>query len=158
MNQPFCIELRAAISTAVSKIGFSEAEAGKIEIALDEALTNIIRHGYDGDNTKPIWLRFKHTASKPRPAFQLIIDDSAKQVDPSVIKGRDLDDVKPGGLGVNIIHAVMDSVDYAPRPEGGMRLTLNKTAADPDAPDSDSASAAPPDSAGQTNHNQGPTT
>ena len=43
-----------------------------------------------------------------------------------MIKSRDLDDIRPGGLGVNIIRQVMDEVSYERRERIGMRLTLIK--------------------------------
>ena len=42
------------------------------------------------------------------------------------IRSRDLDDIRPGGLGVFIIHEVMDDVNYENRDDGGMRLTMVK--------------------------------
>ena len=54
------------------------------------------------------------------------IEDEAKQIDPDSICGRDLDDVKPGGLGVHIIKEVMDVAEYQQRDPVGMRLTMVK--------------------------------
>ena len=47
-------------------------------------------------------------------------------MDPAVIKSRNLDEVRPGGLGVHIIKAVMDEVSYEKRNPIGMRLTMTK--------------------------------
>jgi hypothetical protein len=58
--------------------------------------------------------------------LRIVIEDLGRQTDPGAIKGRDLDDVRPGGLGVHIIREVMDEVVYEKRPGGGMRLTLVK--------------------------------
>ena len=56
----------------------------------------------------------------------ILIEDEARQVDPGEIKGRALDDVRPGGLGVHIIREVMDTAVYEKRERAGMRLTMVK--------------------------------
>jgi len=127
LSQPryLCVG-RAAIGAAVEKLGFGDETSGQVMLAVDEALTNIIRHGYNNADDQPIWLRFKPLGNGTATGFVIVIDDLAEQVDPENIKGRDLDDIKPGGLGVHIIKKIMDDVQYTPRPEGGMRLTLTK--------------------------------
>jgi sigma-B regulation protein RsbU (phosphoserine phosphatase) len=44
--------------------------------------------------------------------------DTARKVDPNLICPRDLSDVQPGGLGVNIISEVMDEMVFMDRPDG----------------------------------------
>ncbi len=117
--------VRSALDTALTRLGVVEAVRGLVTLAVDEAVTNVIRHGYGGRADKPIWVRFAATDGAS-PAFRIIIDDEGRQVDPETIRGRDLENVRPGGLGVHIIRQVMDEVAYAPRPEGGMRLTMVK--------------------------------
>jgi anti-sigma regulatory factor (Ser/Thr protein kinase) len=53
-------------------------------------------------------------------------------VDPATIRSRDLDDIRPGGLGVHIIHEVMDEVRYERRDSRGMRLTMVKQRRSPE--------------------------
>lgn len=128
LSQPcyLCVA-RAAVSALLERLGYDEADTGKVILAIDEALANVIRHGYDNRPDGPIWLRFNPTVSNgDRAGFIMVIEDEAKQVDPAAIKSRDLEDIRPGGLGVHIIHQVMDEVEYAPRREGGMRLTMTK--------------------------------
>ena len=91
----------------------------------------IIRHGYDRAADKPIWIRLwpddRDEDGTPR-GLRLQIDDEARQVEPEQLKGRDLDDIRPGGLGVHIIREVMDEVVYSKRETKGMRLTMTKHA------------------------------
>jgi anti-sigma regulatory factor (Ser/Thr protein kinase) len=56
----------------------------------------------------------------------IVLEDEAKQVDPDQIKSRDLDEIRPGGLGVHIIRELMDEVRYERREHAGMRLTMIK--------------------------------
>ena len=56
-----------------------------------------------------------------------MIEDEADQIDPDSIKGRDLEDVKPGGLGVHIMREIMDSCRFERRKqEKGMRVIMEK--------------------------------
>lgn len=127
LSQPryLCVA-RAAIGAAVEKLGYGDGPSGQIMLAVDEALANVIRHGYEGREDQPIWLRFRPTGQPGAEGFEIVIDDQAPQVDPEQIKGRDLEEIRPGGLGVHIIRKIMDHVEYTARPEGGMRLKMTK--------------------------------
>jgi serine/threonine-protein kinase RsbW len=115
---------RALISSLAVRFGFEELLAGQISLAIDEALCNIINHGYDrrpdGRITLCIW-----DLGDPR-GMQVVLEDRARQVDPEEIKSRDLADIRPGGLGVHLIREIMDEVSYEQREGGGMRLTMVK--------------------------------
>lgn len=108
------------------RMGFRQDESGRIALAVDEALANVINHGYDRQRDKPIWMFIWVQTPSGAPGLRIVIEDEARQIDPDCICGRDLDDVKPGGLGVHIIREVMDSAVYERRPSIGMRLTMTK--------------------------------
>lgn len=44
--------------------------------------------------------------------------DFAPAVDPDQVRGRDLEDLRPGGLGVHLIHAVCEDAGFRPPPDG----------------------------------------
>ena len=48
------------------------------------------------------------------------------RVDPENIKGRNLADIKPGGVGVHIINSVMDEIDFSRAEDCGMQLRMVK--------------------------------
>lgn len=114
---------RAMIGNFARQLGFGEVQAGQISLAVDEALCNVINHGYDRSPNGRIWVNVWREPGDP-PGIRVVIEDLGRQVDPATIKSRDLDDVRPGGLGVFIIREIMDEVTYEPRDEGGMRLTM----------------------------------
>jgi serine/threonine-protein kinase RsbW len=127
---------REMVSSVARRLGFAEEACGQMSLAVDEALCNIIRHGYERRDDRPIWIRLFPLAepgtngvspSSQPTALKIVIEDEAKQVDPSTIKSRDLEEIRPGGLGVHIIKAVMDEVRYERREASGMRLTMVKT-------------------------------
>jgi anti-sigma regulatory factor (Ser/Thr protein kinase) len=118
-------EMVAAVSR---RLGFSEEGAGQVALAVDEALCNIIRHGYDRRTDRPIWLTLSPIPGENGKAagVTLVLEDEAKQVDPEMIRSRDLDEIRPGGLGVHIIKQIMDEVKYEKRGPVGMRLVMSK--------------------------------
>lgn len=94
--------------TAIAN-GISEERAGRIVIGVNEACMNIIEHAYrhsPGDIVLDILQDGTHMVFELR--------DFAETVDCSKIKSRNLDDIRPGGLGVHFITEVMDEVSYQP--------------------------------------------
>lgn len=128
MSNPLYLSgARELVSSVARRLGFTDMQCSQIALAVDEALCNVIKHGYDRREDAPIWLSMyplKENGSVS--ALQLVIEDEARQVEVSQIKSRDLDDVRPGGLGVHIIREVMDEARYEKRGGTGMRLTLVK--------------------------------
>lgn len=137
-EQPeICLELRSnpcylcgtreLVAQVARRVGFPDAQCAQWASAVDEALANVINHGYERRPDGPIWLRLYVLDDTDEGAgLRIIIEDEARQVDPASIKGRDLDDIRPGGLGVHIIREYMDQVAYQMRERAGMRLTLTK--------------------------------
>ncbi|MEE9296403.1 MAG: ATP-binding protein [Phycisphaerae bacterium] len=118
--------VRQHVEEQARAVGFSDAETGKIALAVDEALANVIRHGYGGPCDRPIDITIEQVQWAQEVAIAITIRDFGQQVDPADIAGRMLEDVRPGGLGVHIIHAVMDEVTYTPAQGGGMQLVMKK--------------------------------
>jgi len=115
--------IRNAVRETASFCGFSEADTADIVLAVDEACQNVIRHAYGHEGEGDISIEIRN-----RPdALILFIRDFADPVDISKIKPRDLDDLRPGGLGTHLIGEVMDEVDFLPPPiDGGNLLRLVK--------------------------------
>ena len=120
--------VRTMIGSFAARSGFDEVTCGQISLCIDEALCNIINHGYGRDPSGRIWLSI-WAVGEPKPGIRVVIEDRARQVEPDEIRSRDLDDIRPGGLGVYIIREIMDEVHYEKRSGGGMRMTLIKHAA-----------------------------
>ena len=94
--------------------------------AVDEAATNVIKHGYRGG---PGWLDVDVTLEDGR--FIVTLEDVAPPFDPTTVPAPDLAIPplarKPGGMGVHLIREATDAVSYRPRPGGGNILTLIRT-------------------------------
>jgi anti-sigma regulatory factor (Ser/Thr protein kinase) len=113
--------IRAGIAHLCELGGFSPEQCNQTIIAVDEACSNIIRYAYDGKTDQLMII----TACLLENGIQIMLRDFGKKADEDFIKPRDLDDIRPGGLGVHLIRSTMDSVSYA-NLEHGNRLTLTK--------------------------------
>ena len=114
--------VRQNVRDAINEYKFNVKNLDAVILAIDEAVQNIIRYAYEMDKSKKITFDIK----KIKENLIIEIRDFGKQVDLSVIKSRDLDDVKPGGLGVHFIKSICKSVDYKHIMDefGGTELTL----------------------------------
>lgn len=141
--------VRELVSSICRRIGFPELCCGQMALAVDEALCNVMKHGYEGREDQPISIGMQIHEDKggnDHSSIRIVIEDRAKQVDPKTICGRDLQDVRPGGLGVHMIREIMDDAVYEKREGGGMRLIMSKK--NP----SQGASCGLPDAGGGTQH------
>lgn len=118
--------VRALVNTLAANERLGDIEACHLALAMDEALTNVIRHGYDGDPNGRIWITI--STLRPDGGLRVEIQDRARTVDPASLQGRELHDVRPGGLGMHLMRTLVDRFDHAPREDGGMRLVLEKRA------------------------------
>lgn len=118
--------IRALVMQAAEVAGFAEPQVSQIALAVDEALANVIRHGYDNQPGQPIDVTIEGVMHDDGRALQITVRDRGKHVDPGSIAPRDLDDVRPGGLGTHIIRSVMDEVEYSLRQPTGMILRMLK--------------------------------
>jgi anti-anti-sigma factor len=101
-------EVRQQVLEATQSAGFDDPLQGRIVLAVDEAITNIIRHGYHGAADKEIQIALFNDED----ALRISIRDFADKPDVSKIASRDLKDVRPGGLGCHFIREIMDEVEY----------------------------------------------
>jgi sigma-B regulation protein RsbU (phosphoserine phosphatase) len=94
--------------------GYPDLERGRIVLAADEATTNIIRHTYQAAPDKPIIL----SAEIAHGYLHFRLRDYGPAIDPATLKGRELEDVKPGGLGLILIKSVFTTVEHILHPDG----------------------------------------
>ena len=116
------IDIRHTVSSALEQCRLSSEECGQIVLAVDEACSNIIRHGYQHDYTQKIDV----SIGVSKEQLTITIVDNGIEFDINSIEKRDLSEVKPGGLGIYIIHHTMDTVDYSRTEDGRNRLHLTK--------------------------------
>jgi phosphoserine phosphatase RsbU/P len=94
--------------------GYPDLERGRIVLAADEAVTNIIRHTYQ--NAPDKWIQL--SAEIADGLMHLRLRDRGPHVDFASMKGRALEDVKPGGLGLHLLKTVFTVVEHHKLPDG----------------------------------------
>ena len=114
--------LRALAEECAALAGFEPADRERISLGVTEGVSNVIRHSYGGDTSGRIDLRLQ----APPGVFRIEIRDYGRFVDPARIQSRPLEEVRPGGLGVHLMKATMDRVEYARNEQGGTTLTMVK--------------------------------
>jgi serine/threonine-protein kinase RsbW len=109
--------VRSALDRFCELVGFSDEERGLIVLAVDEALTNIIRHAYHGRPDQRIEITLRCTkGADGQETLQIQLRDWGEPARPEQFKSRPLQEVRPGGLGVHIMRCCMDNVEYRPAP------------------------------------------
>lgn len=114
--------LRNTIASLCALAGFCRRDSSKIVLAVDEACTNVIRHAYNSQTGKPIFI----TCEIQTENLVITIVDLGEPADLRSIKSRPLHDIRPGGLGVYIIRSVMDEVRYENLADIGNRVVMCK--------------------------------
>ena len=124
LSRPGRLKLvRTVVLEAARANGCGEKCAQDIVSAVDEACQNVIRHAYRGNPDGEITLEIYRIDN--RIVFDLV--DYADPVDETSVRPRNLDDVKPGGLGTHFIRECMDEADFrTPPPGAGNRLRMAK--------------------------------
>ena len=99
--------------------------AGRLLLALDEACSNIVKHRESGEGCGVLQVRIRVTNDD----LQIRLGDFCAKEDIPKVKPRDLEDVRPGGLGTHFIAEIMDRVMYQPEKDapGRVALVLEKT-------------------------------
>jgi serine/threonine-protein kinase RsbW len=114
------------IGQAAVVAGLNERAKYAIQMAVDEACTNIIDHGYGGEGLGSIHL----TYNIQEDGLQVNIYDHGKSFDPSKVPKLNtqapLSERKPGGMGLYFIHHLADTVEFEFGTSKGNRLTLYK--------------------------------
>ena len=101
--------VRAVVKKAGEMVNLPEDQAGLLVLGVDEASSNIIKYAYDNDPGG----RLDYVITLAPDRMDISITDYGRPCDIPRLKPRDMDEVKPGGLGIYIINQVMDQVVYA---------------------------------------------
>jgi serine/threonine-protein kinase RsbW len=118
-------EIRGFVAEVARDGDFDDAEIYSIQLAADEAASNIIEHAYQGVTDGQIEL-----ACEIRGA-ELIITmlDHGKSFDSKKVKRpnltADLSERQIGGLGMYLMHKLMDEINYCSSDAGNL-LTMIK--------------------------------
>ncbi len=112
------------LESILEEAGLDLLEAARIQLAVEEAVTNVINHGYGGKDGEILI-----TSDIESSQVIITITDTGQLFDPTQIPppdiSADLEHRNIGGLGVHLIRSVMDDVKYI-REGDKNRLTMIK--------------------------------
>lgn len=124
-NEPRATALACALARSfASELGFPEAELGMIELGVEEAVSNIVRHAFPAGELHSFDVFLEPTAI----GLQVRIRDQGQPFDPTQVPDYD-PDAAPGtqlhaGLGMHLIRRVFEEVEYRNLGHAGKELRL----------------------------------
>jgi serine/threonine-protein kinase RsbW len=114
------------VTAAAEKAGLDMRGVHAVQLAVDEACSNIIEHAYGGEGRGDI----ECTCCANSDGLTMTLTDHGAPFDPDSVPEPDLQgDLEgraEGGLGVYIMRQVMDEVRYEFTPDSGNVLTMVK--------------------------------
>jgi anti-sigma regulatory factor (Ser/Thr protein kinase) len=122
----FLDEIRDFVAQVAREGGFTEKAIYSLQLAADEAASNIIEHAYEGISNAGIDI----SCDVRGDTFTITMRDNGKSFDPSNVKQpnlkADLSERQIGGLGLYLMRKLMDEVHYESNPRTGNLLTMIK--------------------------------
>jgi anti-anti-sigma factor len=115
------------ITDVTTRVGLDDHAAWQVQLAVDEASTNIIQHGYDQAAPGEIELGWRVDGD------QLIVTlcDRGRHFNPGDVPAPDitspLEERQAGGLGIFLMGKLMDSVQFEFDDSHGNLLTMTKS-------------------------------
>lgn len=117
--------LRESARNAAVDAGLNEKAVYAVQMAVDEAFTNIIEHAFGGERDEEVECRF----SVSRDALTVTLKDCGVSFNPDEIQDPDLEapleEREVGGLGLFFMRQLMDEVKFTFHPGEGERGGCN---------------------------------
>jgi serine/threonine-protein kinase RsbW len=119
------------VMAGAEEAGLNEGAIFHVELACDEACTNIIEHAYGGEDLGDIEVNWWVNSNN----FTLSFHDNGRAFDPNSVPSpaitelsttADLENLKVGGLGIHFMRTLMDEVEYSFHPQKGNTLVMKK--------------------------------
>ncbi|HUV15228.1 MAG TPA: ATP-binding protein [Pelolinea sp.] len=118
--------IRNFFTGAAGQAGLDKKSIEDVQLAVDEAASNIINHAYGGEDQGEIECSYSINPE----GMKIIIRDFGKPFDPNLVKQPDLvSDVcyrESGGLGLHFMKSLMDSVEFSFNGHGDNLLSMTK--------------------------------
>lgn len=119
--------VRDFVAASLKTSGLSSDAAGEFLLAIDEAVSNTITHGFRSDPGGRIEL----AVTRQPEALHVQIRDNARLFDPTQnsdpqLEISPLDRDAPGGFGIYLLHRLVDGIVYRVTDDGRNELSLLK--------------------------------
>lgn len=124
-------EIRDLVDRWCRDAGTSRVDCQALVLAVDEACTNVIEHGYAGRGDGALTLGFESTEHQVR----VTVGDAGRAFDPDQAPVPDLEagwEERPiGGLGWHLIRGMVDEIHYRSGDEGNVLTLVKKRTNEP---------------------------
>ena len=110
VNSSSLKDVRSFCREVFEKLQIQDDLKDELVLAIAEAAQNIVKHAFK-NAAKPNELMVVQISCENNK-LQIGFYDRGTPVDPKKVKHREIDNVKPGGLGTFFIQEIMDAVEF----------------------------------------------
>lgn len=117
------------IALGAEEAGFDEDDIFRIQLACDEACTNVIQHAYGSEDVDDIWAKWQFDEY----AFIITIRDKGRSFNPKdvpmpyiPVSADEIDKLQIGGLGMHFMRTLMDEIRFFFHDNSGNELVMVK--------------------------------
>ena len=103
-------EVRTFCREVFEKLKIDHSLKDELVLAIAEAAQNIVKHAYKDNQDSNDIMVVKISCEDKK--LQIAFYDMGTPVDPKKVKHREIDNIKPGGLGTFFIQEIMDAVEF----------------------------------------------
>ena len=103
-------EVRTFCREVFEKLKIDQSLKDELVLAIAEAAQNIVKHAYKDNQDSNDIMVVKISCEDNK--LQIAFYDMGTPVDPKKVKHREIDNIKPGGLGTFFIQEIMDSIKF----------------------------------------------
>ncbi len=118
-------DVREFVGQAAENCGLQPDDVYRVQMAVDEAFSNIVEHAYAGEPLEEVVCECRISPVK----LTVILSDHGKPFDPNKVPrprlDDPLDDREKGGLGLFFMRKLMDEIYYEVLPEAGKKRPRN---------------------------------
>jgi serine/threonine-protein kinase RsbW len=121
------------VVAGAEEAGFNSDEVFRIQLACDEACTNIIEHAYGVEDAGDIQVSWQNE----KGAFVIELRDNGRPFAPKEVQAPsvpdspdDLSELRVGGLGLHFMRTLMDEVKFSFNDEGNQLLMVKYVSQD----------------------------
>ena len=118
------IKIRNFIQEMSSSCGVKQKFIDDIKLAVDEAITNLIKYAFNGSNGYII----KVIVNDSKDKIIINIKDNGIPFDPKSVSAPDMKEyfekMQKGGLGIHIMRSIIDNIEYIPSDKNSNFNTL----------------------------------
>ena len=125
-SDPYLLaSIRSLVRGWLESWNVSSEAVHQVVLAIDEACANAIRHAYEGRKDRCVEL----TMHAEPEYFEFQVSDQgvpcpSECAEYRPLKIPDSEDLRPGGLGVQLMYEVFDEVQFCPGPTIGNCVTM----------------------------------